>query len=1847
MAIFSNKWYRNKPFWIASAITILTLVMIYFWQNNQSKSLVIKPLDSAYASYIAGFTGGYIPAESMIYFRLATPSFAFANDSLMPPSDFASFEPKLAGNWAWIDNQTLVFKPQLKLKRGISYQANIHLAALLPVSEENLKHLSFQFEAIPQDLEVNIAGLFCEGSQDGTVYHLKGDVYLADKVDSADLATCVAANHAGKSLELKWVKTADGKQFSFISSPILRKETDSEIEISWNGKSISSNTIASERLLVPALNSFTALSAKTKPNEASVVQVLFSDPLSQDIPLDGFVSLAGFTDLRFEMNSNELLLYLNDDVSGTRNLSVYEGFKSKNNKQIKETKTFLIELQSSLPSIRFVGSGSIITDLAQATIPFMATGLKEVDVFVYQIYEKNLEQFFQANNFNGANELRRVARPIFQKTISLSTLGINKPNNWQTYHLDLRKLIALEPGAMYRISIKFYKHHLVNKCPNLTDENTNLPDLGDWDTPQLWYYDDSGYAWDGDYDWNQRDNPCNRAFYENSRYAEKNIICSNIGLLAKRGLSGDLQVFATNLKTAKPNSGVDIKLLDFQLQPLFVGKTDQEGKIKYQNNRKPFLVVAQQGSDKAYLRVDANNALNMSHFDVNGEQIQQGIKGYIFGERGVWRPGDSIFSHLIIEDKNGILPSKHPISFELRNPKNQIIHKHTAIYNGNAIVPYLTATPLQAVTGNYRIVAKVGGVIFEKYIKIETIKPNRLQIDFAVPEIIQSSNLKIPLSAKWLHGADAPGLKLSYEYKLLAEKAHFKQFPNFQFNDASKFFEPIEQDLHNGFLDAQGETTIQAKLPASNDLPAALKMIISGRVYEPSGDFSIDATTATYLPFKSYVGLQIPNKKDGVWLQNGRTYQIPIVSINNEGKLINENKQVMVSLHKLNWSWWWEANENNHIYINDNYNESVFKKSITLEQGKGNIAVQINYPDWGRYYLKVTDLQSGHTAGEVLYFDWPDWADGQLAGMPDAQTVLKIGVNKQKTAVGDEIQIQLPAFSNALALISIENGSSVLETHWVKAKGNEIIHKIKIKPSFAPNIYINAAIIQPIEGINNDLPIRQYGIAKVLVEDPLTKLNPEIIATNTWAPNSKITFKLKEENGKPMQYALFLVDEGLLGVTRFKTPNAWPTMYATEALGVLSWDLYDDVFNGKKNLIERLISLGGDDALRPLSDEANKRFTPLVAYLGTFQLPKNGNAEHQYHLPNYTGKIRVMAIAAQNCAYGAGEKAIEIKQDLMISATFPRVLGPKEKLQIPIQLFAEKGNIQNVLVEAKTANGLIKSIEKTQISMQGKKQALASLQLEAKEFLGTETITITAKSNNQVAVTDITFVIRSANQLETQITNHVIEGLETKNIPITPFGMKGTQNTSIQLGSVPAINIQGRVQSLLQYPHGCLEQTISIAFPQLYLAKYLNLKPTDEAKVLKNINHALFRIQQFQIGDGGFGYWPGAINYHNYATSYAFHFLTEAKRMGFDVSEQLLSKTAAYLSRSARLWLASKTNETSEYTQAYRLRVLALANKADLGAMNRLRELKIISVAARAELALAYYHIGQKEAAMQILQMETNESEPNFNDNFGSNLRDKAVLAEVYGTLMPNAQYIELLNDLAKSINNSKIWLSTQETAVLLRVLLKTKLQTDNLPMQVSMDIGSKKEIIETNKGIQLIHLGNEQGNLKIANKGKEKVYINLITQGIPEVGNDAAQSNQLAIQVTYRNKSGIVVNPNQVAVGTELHIETKITNQSSRGLLKDLALIQVFPSGWEIINERLVGTETQTTHYDYKDIRDDRIFTYFSLGAGSSKTFISKVLTTYQGSFYLPPVNVSAMYDAGINAQTKGEWIRVTNNDD
>ena len=1857
----------------ATGLFLLIMMTVGLYSCTRTQKDIIPSAD--YAPYVNAYTGGVISQNSTIRIELTHDQPMVDMNNELKSNPF-SFSPSLKGKAYWVSNNTIEFVPEEgALKPGTLYEGTFRLGDFIEV-DKKLKEFNFSFRVQERNFTLQLESLPITATRPNEI-NIKGEIRFSDVVKKEEVEKMLTASDGKKSYPVEVTATDNHTRYLFSIRQIPREADDYPLTITANGNAAGIDRKQSEEVLIPAKDCFRFMSAERIDQPENGIEIVFSAPLSTTQDLKGLIEIPEISSSIFQISENRVFIYFEANTQNKLTLNIHEGVKDCQGKALGTSHTISFSEVSLKPQVEMSTTAAILPDSKSLIIPFRAVNLYAVDLSVIRIFENNVLMFMQTNSLASANELRRSGRLVYKKTLWLAKDASKDIHHWGDYSIDLAGLIHQEPGAIYRVILSFRQEYSAYPCGGGENQDMKFADSSTsdgltkvsgsvlseedeaiWNTPEAYYYYNGGTMDWSVYRWTERDNPCHPSYYMDSdRAAACNVFASNLGMIVKRNSLNKLWIAVSNILDTKPIGKAQVTAYNFQLQPIGKGETNGEGFVEITPNGVPFIIVAESDKQKAYVRVVDGEEQSVSRFDVGGKDIQKGLKGFIYGERGVWRPGDTLHISFILEDREKRIPDRHPVALEIYNPRGQFYTKMISTQGMNGFYTFDVPTQATDPTGLWNAYIKVGGTTFHKGLRIETIKPNRLKINLALPKVLQATdkNFYAPLTSTWLTGATASKLKAKVEMSLSKVNTQFKNYGQYIFNNPATDFTTIKTDIFDGTLDAEGKANVMLKVPTATEAPGMLNATFTTRVFEPGGDASIYTQTIPFSPFTSYVGINL-NQPKGKYIETDKDHVFDIVTVNTQGQLVNSSN-LEYKIYRIGWSWWWEnSGESFGTYINNSSITPVASGNLQTRGGKASFKFRIDYPSWGRYLVYVKDKESGHATGGTVYVDWPEWRGRSSKTDPSGIKMLAFSLNKDSYEIGETATAIIPAAAGGRALVSIENGSTVLRQEWIEvSNGGDTKYTFKITPEMTPNVYLHISLLQPHAQTVNDLPIRMYGVVPVFVTNSQTVLQPQIQMPEVLRPETNFNVTVSEKTGKPMTYTLAIVDDGLLDLTNFKTPDPWNDFYSREALGIRTWDMYDNVLGASAGSYSSLFSTGGDATLKPADAKAN-RFKPVVKFIGPFYLGKGKSQTHTLKLPMYVGSVRAMVVAGQEGAYGNAEKTAFVRTPLMMLSTLPRVLSIQEEITVPVNIFAMENQVKNVTVSLQASGGGVQIVGANQQSLKFSQPGdqLVFFTLKTGSKTGKATIHLTANGGGQQTKETIEIEVRNPNPIVTLRNSQWAEAGQSKELSYNLSSSSANNQIKLEVSRIPSVDISRRFDFLYNYQHHCTEQLTSKALPLLFVGQFKTIDKIEAEKIKTNIQEAIRQIYGRQLPNGGFVYWPGNAVADEWISSYAGMFLTLAQEKGYAVHSNVLNKWKRFQRAAAQNWRMPQDASgwqqwQSELQQAFRLYTLALAGAPEYGAMNRMKEQAGLSIQAKWRLAATYALTGKMKPAEELVYNAETTVSPysSMNQIYGSSDRDEAMILETLILMNRERDALQQAKVVSKNLSQEE-WFSTQSTAFALMAMgrLAEKLSgtldfvwtwnDKQQPAVKSAKAVFEKEIATTPKS----------GMIAVKNQGKGALSVDLITR--TQLLNDTlpAISDNLRMDIRYANLNGTPISVNDIIQGTDFMAITSISNISGTSDYTNLALTHIIPSGWEIYNERMVAPETESgaadgsgksvSKYNYLDIRDDRVLTYFNLRRGETKVFTVRLQATYAGNFILPAVQCEAMYDVNVQARSK-----------
>lgn len=1807
-------------------LTILFLISISCSSESDKKGEQEKVIYSEEISkLVSSVTSGQIRSNARIIVVFNKAIISTNSRKTILEQDVFQFDPPIKGKTHWDKNNILFFNPDEPMKLGEKYKASLDIRKLSDsFKDAKIDTLKFNFEILGRELDRFSGRLTLKDKNSPDLLNYRGKIVFTENTDLEILKESISLKKGSEEYKLELFSSRDNKSFSFISQDIVRDKTTKDFKLIIENEELEITERFVKEFQVTNLEKLKVANVKlleegTKPK----IRIEFSDELDFDQNLTGLVLVEDEPDVKIQKIGSSLILDGDFEFGREYVIVVEEGLRSRWGTKIREKFTRKIRFMDIKPQVEFASDGVFLPEGNQYKLQFYTANLKRVHVEVKKVYESSLNEFLRTEKLNSISSrkesfrntyINRVGVIIHNETFEIS----DQKNKFLLSEIDLSDVVKNNDKGLYLVRLNF------NPRDMLVDINKKI----------YRYIEEEGQIY-------------------------KPIVFSNIGLTCKIA-NNQYNVFATDIVTGKPLSGVELKLRILyrnNKDNINQATTNFEGYAtlspgRYSNYN--LFIEAKYDGQRSVIKFNEME-WNISGFDIGGvEENKDGTKAFIYTERGVYRPGDEINLSTIVRHGNSDYPENRPVTLELFNPQRKKVYELTNNMNKDGFYNFKIQTKDSDPTGNWRAEFNIGNQKFSHTIKIETIVPYRLKVKIE-PEhktiMWNHKKLNFDIVCNYLFGNPGDGLQTEVELEINPINKRFPKYSKFNFTNPTLNFNKIQKNIFKGKLDENGKKNVSWLLPSFGGVPSALNIKLTATVFEKGGRPNKNWTNIPIETYSHFVGIQSPKYS---YIATGTDAEIPVILVDPQGKAI-AGKTIRYKIYKNSVHWWWHYGSDRKLKFKSDTNTSLIREG-ELTSGNTHVKLKFNPIDRGSYLIEVSDESgTGHSSGAFIRA----YPYGSSPGGDKNAGTLALSSNKEKYYVGEEAVIQFPSPKEGSILLTVEKGNSILEQKWYYPNDeNETTIKIPITKEMVPNSYVTVSVIQPHSQTVNDRPIRTFGILPLMVEDRDTKHFIDIKTTSQFRPSEEFEIVLQTSDREQTQFTIAVVDEGLLDITQFRTPNAWKEFYKKLRLGVKTYDLFSHVIAANIGDVFKTFSIGGDmdyreSQLKP--DKGKKRFKPVSLFKGPITTDNTGRAVVKFKMPNYVGSVRIMVIGARKNSYARAEKTVPVKTELIILPTLPRVIGPGEKFTIPITVFAMEDNIGNVTLHVKTEGPLkVVGSNKQTLKFDKASDKDAFFDIDVLPKVGQSKIVITATSDKYSASYDVDLMVRPSSARIYKSFDYKMEKGSDLDIDIPGEGLEGTNRATLTISNFPNINFGHRLKWLMHYPYGCIEQTTSSVFPQLYLKSFIKYPDAHSGTIDSYVNAGLERLRRFQVYEGGFSYWPYGDKASEWGTLYGGHFMVEAKILGYHVANDLYDNWLTFTKRAAR------RHKGALMYRVYRSYILALSGNAELSEMNALKESQLgkMNNVQKWLMAAAYKLASLPDDANSIVNNVGTKTEnyTDFSGTYGSGLRDKAMILDALVILEKFDVADELTREIASAIA-ARTWYSTQTIGYSLLAIGKYMQvvmgDQQNIKIKGSIKYADGSSVpFDSDKSLD-IEIKNGFGkpiNIAVDEETTtENIYLTLAWDGVPLKSTVIDENKNLKLDVVWYDDDGNSLNPTALKQGTTFYGKFTVSNISNISRIEEVALVQVLPSGWEIVNTRLLNESLPKwtksfilNREEYLDIRDDRIMWFFDIRKSINLDFVVKLSAVSVGEFDLPGTITEAMYNNNYKASKAGKKVKV-----
>jgi uncharacterized protein YfaS (alpha-2-macroglobulin family) len=1343
-------------------------------------------------------------------------------------------------------------------------------------------------------------------------------------------------------------------------------------------------------------------------------------------------------------------------------------------------------------------------------------------------------------------------------------------------------------------------------------------------------------------------------------YATQWIVVSDIGLTTMSGEDG-LNVFVRSLETAEPLTRVKVQLLARNNEVLSLASTDNDGVAHFDagllrgtGGRLATAVTAfRKDGDFSFLDL-TRAAYDLSDRGVGGRTAPANYDLFIYTDRGVYRPGETVHLGALLRDWAGKGVANLPITLRLVRPDGVEVQRFENLKDAEGGFQQDIAISDGARTGQWTVEAFVdphAPAIASQSFLVEEVVPARIETKLtpSATTIVPAQELTVAGDAKFLYGAPAADLKVKSDLVIQPDSKPFPAFEGYRFGLEEEETDPQRIAFADMRTDAKGAFSLPIKLEDVPDVQSPLKATLRVEVYEFGGRPVIESVDLPVREKKLYLGIKplFPNEE----VAENSSAQFEIIALDADGKE-QAVPELQYRLVREEWDYDWfyaGGSWDYHVSVHDGNADAGTIAASASGPAKLEKPVQ-----WGNFRLEVYDPASGVASSMRFHACW-----SAQPGSGESPDRLRVVSDKESYKAGETAQIQLRAPFAGEALVAIAT-DRVLSTRVVSIPAEGKVIKIDVDPSWGAGAYVLASAFRP--GSNQERgPGRAVGVAWLAVDSAPRTLQVQMQVPDKVTPRQKVEIPVTLSNlsGATAYLTVAAVDEGILTLTDFTTPDPVDYFFGKKRLQVELRDLYGQLIDGKAGRRGQIREGGdGDSAQRG----APKDIKLVALYSGLVQVGQDGKAKVAFDIPDYNGRLRLMAVAYDAQNVGWAEAGLVVRDPVIAEISAPRFLAPGDKSNLSLTLQNLDGAAGKYSV-AFNSGGDVQLGDGASVDVDLAQGATTHLRLPILgQRVGNGEITLSLKGPDGFTLDrTIAIPVRPANTPVTEsLTMRLMPGesMTLNQAALDPFLEGATLRASFS--TTPNLDVQTILANLEHYPYGCLEQTISRAYPLLIAGDVADLwslddryKQIDKEQLNKAIQSTLNR-QRF---DGLFGLWTSFDSAEPWLSAFTMDFLMRAKEKGYTVPQSAIDLGLDGM-RKLAAGEAATDNDEDRYArgpsaQAYAYYVLARAGQAKLADLryeaDQLSQ-KSAPALALAHIAAALALNGEQQRAGELFDAAAKTAERRGYSwwDYGSKLRDTAAVAALMAeSKQPGLDPTPLIGRVADMQGQDR-WLSTQEEVWVLLAAKATAGQATGLGLDVSDGISVVQDKTFYMPATMSLPTGKT-----FTNRGTAPIYAKASVTGVPKEDQPPADEG-FTISRTIYTADGNEADLTKVKQNDLLVV--LLTGSSTSGLDHQALITDLLPAGFETEIASLASAR-QTGDYSwlpeltapiYAEYRDDRFVAAFDVYDEQSGNqnrdfaFAYLVRLVTPGDYKLPAPTIEDMYKPTYRGRGAGGKVQI-----
>jgi len=1520
---------------------------------------------------------------------------------------------------------------------------------------------------------------------------------------------------------------------------------------------------------------------------------LFSDYLAARARFEDFVKVEPSFPFAVDASDKELCVLGATYGSATR-VTLRQGLPGEDGLTLKKDVVREVRVGSRAPTVAFKGDGFILPRESAGGVPISVVNVDAVEISIYRVNDRSLAPLYREGEF-------------------LDPVSSYKE---QTLADDLGELVwkgrmeapKAAPNVESTLALPF-REAVPNPAPGYYVVVASPADI-----PQSIQPDPKATRW---------------------------LLVSDIGLTTMEGADG-VNVIARSISTAKPLAGAEVALLARNNQELARATTDESGRASFpeglsrgEGGRRPIAVTAKSGADFSALTL-TRSAFDLSDRGVGGRDAPGPMDAFVHTDRGVYRQGETVNLGFLLRDERSDAIAGMPLTIKILRPTGTLYRSEILTSSAQGVGTIALSLSKTAPLGPWRVEVysdPKGTPIGKGEFQVDDFVPEKLAVDLtpSAPWIEPGKPFTVDAAVRFLYGAPGAGLDGSAHVDLAVDEQPFPRFKTFHFGLGRERLNDKREPLLFPKTDANGRSTITVKLPPRPDVTRPLTAKVSVEVFEPGGRPSRQSVNVP-IRTRSY-SLGVRSTSGEGRLSEGANGAFEVVAVAADGAPIAKN-DLAWTLIREEQTFQWYVSQGRYQYRARTRDHIERSGAVTIDADKP-ATIEVGAVKWGRYRLEVADKTTGVASSAPLLVGWQP-ADGP-SDRPDN---LEITADKPVYRVGETARLRVvPPFAGEASLTIAGDRVHSTRAFPIPAEGTEI--EIPVDAAWGPGAYAIVSAHRPPVKDKERQPVRALGLIRLGVDPAPRSLDVVIDAPDLIRPNKPVEVTLrvapKEGTPEPTVVTLAAVDEGILRLTDFTTPDPVAWFLGKRKLGI---DIRDD-FGRLIDPLDRdwgKLRQGGD------SGEMGLAVVPIKVvslFRGPVEVGPDGTAKVTLEIPDFNGEIRLMAVAASKSRVGSGSRPMTVRDPVTADLIAPRFLAPGDESVVTINLHNVEGagGPHSVAVVAEGAAVAVDGAARTVDLAKGARAVLTFPLRGVSAGISALTVRASGPGGSNPTAQTRELSVRPAWPVETRVTVDRLPPGQTAVLSaqtlLTGF-QPGTASVTAGFGTTAPFDVAGLLKALDRYPLGCLEQTVSRALPLLsvdFVKGALGEKPEGDP-IDQRVAAAIASVLDRQRYDGSFGLWSSGGETDAWVSAYAMDFLTRAKAKGFDVVDQPFKEGLDWLRRHA---VDGSPDADGLAGRAYALEVLARAGAATPAPARYLFDAfldKMPTPLAKGQLGAALARLGDKARARKAFAAAlSNLARDPWKIDFGTSLRDAAALA----TLMVESGVTDGLDGLTQKLPSADIsprTTNTQERAWL--ALAAEALSTGKAPPKLT--VGGRP--VSGANPVSVNPTANElAAGLSVVNAGTDPVWRAISVAGVP-VDPPPPAKEGFQVKRGFFTRSGETLNLDTIAQNDSFVMTVEGT--ATDKLEHRAAVTHLLPAGWEIEKANLTGGEYGDLEWanDLKATemiqgRDDRVTAAVNLTAEEPAfKFAVMIRAVTPGTYALPGARVEDMYRSTLFAR-------------